>query len=297
MAMKVLVLGAGGLGCELLKNLARYDYVSEIHVVDLDTIELSNLNRQFLFREQDIGKYKAEVAARAIGKRVTDKVIVPHVTDLTTLDATFYSQFQFVISGLDAIAPRRYVNQVLVDITRASAFEICIPFIDGGVEGLKGHIKTIIPGINACWECSIDTLPHESVMNNPMCTVANNPRSLEHIVEYVVLISNPDADLDDLAVCTQLLDQCRQRASQYGIDCSELTLSKMAGIAKRVIPTVSTTNSIVAAMCCEQLNCIYRDLWDPESSPNFTTINGAEGMYIFSFQYQRNPECTVCSML
>jgi ubiquitin-like 1-activating enzyme E1 B len=57
---KVLMVGAGGIGCELLKNLVLTGY-GEVHVVDLDTIDLSNLNRQFLFRHEHIKKSKAEV--------------------------------------------------------------------------------------------------------------------------------------------------------------------------------------------------------------------------------------------
>ncbi|KAL3228990.1 NEDD8-activating enzyme E1 catalytic subunit [Nakaseomyces bracarensis] len=298
MSCKVLVLGAGGLGCEILSSLIHYEFINEIHVIDMDTIQLSNLNRQFLFRENDIGKYKADIAAKAILEMIVgqQKKVVPYVCDLTTLDAQFFSQFQFVISGLDAIAPRRYTNQILVNLTLQSNYEICIPFIDGGVEGLKGHVKTIVPGFTACWECSIDTLPSEEASNHPMCTVANNPRSIEHIVEYVLMISNPDADLDDYQVCENLLRECQQRAIEYNIDSSTLDIKSMAAIAKKVIPSVSTTNAIIASMCCNQLMCIYEDLWDPESSSNFSTVNGSSGFYIYSFQYDRNPKCTVCSI-
>ena len=105
------------MGCEILKDLALSGFTN-IEVIDMDTIDVSNLNRQFLFRKTDVGKGKADVAAAFIKNRVPTCNVIPHCSRIQTYDATFYSKFKIVISGLDNIEARRWLNSLLVSMVQ-----------------------------------------------------------------------------------------------------------------------------------------------------------------------------------
>lgn len=303
---RVLVLGAGGLGCELLKNLALLG-IPELHVIDMDTVELTNLNRQFLFRETDIGHPKAAVAARYINGLALPSVVPgrgvrvePHVGDLTQQPSAFWEGFTAVISGLDAIEPRRHANALLVRLTLSSNYAKCIPLIDGGSEGFAGHCKTILPGISACYECSLDTLAPPGLAF-PLCTIANKPRLPQHIVMYVLTVEWPTApfqagcSFDDPEAVAWLAQRCATRAAAFGMNAAAFTTAYVLGVAKRIVPSVASTNAIVAAACCSELLKLVHDLTDPENMNNFLQYNGAEGCFAYSFTHQRLPSCPVCS--
>ncbi|KAJ4126556.1 NEDD8 activating enzyme [Fusarium oxysporum] len=198
---KVLVIGAGGLGCEILKNLAMSRF-RNIHVIDMDTIDISNLNRQFLFRKDDVGKYKAEVAANFVQKRVKGVSITAHNNRIQDFDEEFYKQFQLVICGLDSIEARRWINAMLVSIAEEAEDPDAIkPLIDGGTEGFKGQARVILPSMTSCIECQLDMhAPRAAV---PLCTIASIPRQPEHCIEWAHVIAweqekpFPKLDKDD----------------------------------------------------------------------------------------------------
>lgn len=100
-----------------------------------DTIDVSNLNRQFLFREADVGKSKAEVAAAFVEKRVKGVKITPYNGKIQDKDEDYYMQFKMVVCGLDSIEARRWINATLVSMVDIDNMESLKPLIDGGTEG------------------------------------------------------------------------------------------------------------------------------------------------------------------
>uniref|UniRef100_A0A2P2K788 NEDD8-activating enzyme E1 catalytic subunit n=1 Tax=Rhizophora mucronata TaxID=61149 RepID=A0A2P2K788_RHIMU len=188
--VNILVVGAGGLGCELLKDLALSGF-KNLEVIDMDRIEVSNLNRQFLFRLEDVGKPKAEVAAKRVMERVSGVNIVPHFCRIEDKEIDFYSDFSIIVLGLDSIEARSYINAVACSFLEYDSEdkleELTVkPIVDGGTEGFKGHARVIVPGLTPCFECTIWLFPPQ--VKFPLCTLAETPRNAAHCIEYAHLI-------------------------------------------------------------------------------------------------------------
>ena len=185
---KVLVVGAGGIGCEILKNMAMIGF-RNIELVDLDTIDVSNLNRQFLFRPKHVGKPKAEVAAAAAKAFNDDCNVTYHygnIKDNSKFGVNRFKGFDCVLNALDNIDARRHVNRLCLAAN--------VPLIDSGTTGYLGQIAPIMKGVTSCYEC----IPKPTQKTYPICTIRSTPDKPVHCVvwakELFKLVFGPTAD-------------------------------------------------------------------------------------------------------
>lgn len=146
-AAKIMVVGAGALGNEVLKNLALVG-VGQIIVVDCDHIEAGNLTRSVLYRASDCGHPKAEVAARAVREMNPDVQVVPVVGNvITDVGLGLFREMDVVIGCLDNREARLWVNRACWRVSR--------PWIDGGIQEISGVAKVFAPPDSACYECAM----------------------------------------------------------------------------------------------------------------------------------------------
>jgi len=168
---KVLVVGAGALGNELVKNLVLLG-VGTVVVIDLDTVENSNLSRCVLFREADEGRPKAEVVAGAARALNPEARVVAVVGDVrTAFGLRIFDEVDVVLGGLDNREARLYVNQ--------SCWKTTTPWIDGAIEGLMGTMRVFVPPDSACYECTMGERDHELIAMRRACSLLTREQMLE----------------------------------------------------------------------------------------------------------------------
>ncbi|CAI5735295.1 unnamed protein product [Peronospora destructor] len=170
---KILVVGAGGIGCELLKNLVLSGFM-DIHLIDLDTIDVSNLNRQFLFRSHHVGQSKALVA-KEIAMRFNPKAkVVAHYGNIKSsqFGLEYFQQFSLVLNALDNVDARKHVNRLCLATDT--------PLIESGTTGYLGQVSVIKKGETECYECT----PKVSQKQYPICTIRSTPDKMVHCIVW-----------------------------------------------------------------------------------------------------------------
>ena len=286
---RVLIIGVGGLGCEIAKNLAMLG-VGHLDLVDLDIIEHSNLNRQILFTNAKLGEPKAIVAAKKLREINPNITIIGYHTSLERLDPSLYYNADVIIGGLDSMNARLNLNAQCIRFRK--------PLVDGGVSGYHGHIYTIFPYKNACYECN----PLPIVENDEMaaCTVVGIPRKRIHCVfkgdmafkEKFEREPNPK-NLSDIKFIQKAANEL---VIKYNF-LPEYTEDDIVKIIDRHDPGIITINAVISALQSHEVVKIihwekgHKSLGKPESD---YVIFNAMTMKFYHITKKRNPECMQC---
>jgi len=182
MELKYFLVGAGAIGCEMLKNwammgVATHPEKGRVFITDMDRIEKSNLSRQFLFRNKDIGSFKSDCAANA-AKAINDGMNVTSwqlKLDSSTTD-TFSDEFYYALNGvctaLDNVEARLFVDSKCVFYQ--------LPMLESGTLGTKGNTQVVVPHVTENYGAQRDP-PEKSI---PVCTLKNFPNQIAHTLQW-----------------------------------------------------------------------------------------------------------------
>ncbi|KAL3792211.1 hypothetical protein ACHAW5_004086 [Stephanodiscus triporus] len=179
--LNYFLVGAGAIGCEMLKNWALMGVAcgekGKIHITDMDRIEKSNLSRQFLFRNKDINEFKSDTAARAAMEMNSNMNIVSYQEKVGSdteeiFGDDFYDKLSGVCTALDNVEARLYVDQ------RCLFYRL--PMLESGTLGTKGNTQVVIPGVTENYGATRDP-PEKSI---PVCTLKNFPNQIQHTLQW-----------------------------------------------------------------------------------------------------------------
>jgi len=181
---KIFVVGSGAIGCELLKNLAASGAATDkrkgkIVVTDMDTIEKSNLSRQLLFRDSDVGKFKSIAAKQAVERFNSQVQIEVHTSKVgeDVLNSPFNDEFwsekvDIVMNALDNVEARLFMDKQCVQNSKG--------MIDAGTLGAMGNVQVVVPFQSESYGSSMDP-PDPSI---PVCTLKNFPYEISHTIQW-----------------------------------------------------------------------------------------------------------------
>jgi len=162
---KVMVIGVGATGNEVVKNLV-LSGVGTIYIIDFDFIEMSNLNRCVLFNSKaaENNEYKVDVVKEACKILNPDVKIIPIKKDLNAIDKNLYRECDVICSCLDNVEARLEANNY--------AYYYDIPFIDSGIDEYFGTVQAVYSKVNesACLQCAISDKDLELMWSKFSCT-------------------------------------------------------------------------------------------------------------------------------
>jgi len=285
----VVIVGIGGLGTEVAKNLAMAG-VGTLHLIDLDIIEYSNLNRQILFSNANEGEPKSKVAARTLKSINPYSRYIWHHSNLEDVDPEIYVSADLFISGLDSVTARSELNRRAVHYKK--------PLIDGGTVTYYGHVYTYLPGINACLHCDPQTERERETL--AACTLVGIPRKRSHcLLKGQLFFESKNNRPPDTTVKEEMdfvLNYANDLAKQHFPKESLFTIDEVVKMVDQHDPTIITINAVIASLQSQEALKLLHHLKGIELgtvNSEYAIYNGLIGKF-FYFEKPANKKCLLC---
>ncbi|MEN2975280.1 MAG: ThiF family adenylyltransferase [Candidatus Caldarchaeales archaeon] len=283
----VMIVGVGAIGCEVAKNLTLMG-IGELILVDNDVVEVSNLSRQMLFTDRDIGRPKSLVAKEKLEEMNPFVKIREYYEDVRKLDNNIFEEADLICSCLDNWPVRRWINSMAV--------ELDIPLIDAAMDGLYANLQVVIPRKTACLECHGEDLIPKDVQLAECTLRRRKPEDLKKDLEEQNIIVDLELvkKLFEIGIKTSfdikysqshILDKIDEETREKIREIQGLLKPRMPAL-QSVAATISglTTTELVKILHGEALGKIWKGIivYDGYSS-RFTRV-----------RLERKEECFVC---
>jgi molybdopterin/thiamine biosynthesis adenylyltransferase len=243
----ILVVGVGGTGSEVCKNLALMG-IGHLILVDSDTIEFSNLNRQMLFREEDIGKLKSEITKLRLKELFNPNIIIDsYSTLIQDLPQKILEKADIIAGCVDNFLARQYLNSIAIELNK--------PFVDSATDGYFGQIRYIKKGKTACLACDNPLPPDETRTLTAPCTLVGKPRIREHCAWKALYDFNElhnrepsDTSKKDVLELTKLANQHAEKNNFAQFEKKELLQLILFHV-----PSLITVNAVISGIQSQEI--------------------------------------------
>lgn len=302
----ILIAGVGGTGSELAKNLALLG-IGSLILVDDDTIEFSNLNRQMLFREVDVGHKKARIAKKRIQEQFNPDIeIKEYSSKLQDMPQKVFRKVDIIAGCVDNFLARQFINAIAIDLN--------IPLIDSATDGYFGQVQYIKSRLTACLACETPPPPDETRVLTAPCTLVGVPRVREHCAWKALYDFNAkherepvESSAEDIKELTKLANDCANKNNFAVFKRKELLQLILFHV-----PSLITVNAVTSGIQSQEIvKALFLEkkefLKETEQKtldnllkaqrfriPAFSIYSALTGT-INTFDLVPDPNCLVCS--
>ncbi|MEM0329056.1 MAG: ThiF family adenylyltransferase [Nitrososphaerota archaeon] len=284
---KIVVVGVGATGCEVAKNLALMG-IGKLVLVDNDVVELSNLSRQMLFLDDNLGEPKAIVAADRLRKMNPLVKVEPIFDDVRNLDESIFEEADVLVSCLDNWPVRRWLNSLAVALNK--------PLVDVAMEGFYANLQIVIPKKTACLECHGEELmPKE--MQLAECTLRRRkPEDLvQDLKQAGIEISLKIAEkLFEHDIKTVYDLKYAQESVLMRLD--DKTLKIVREIREKLrpkLPALQSVAAMISGLASTEIAKILHGDKLGEPIKGLLVYDGLSGQFTIA-ELERSPDCFVC---